>query len=397
MNKIALPAVIFLCFMISCSSNNVVTLKNDMQGKLTPTVKLELAGEKKFPLDSVSAPRVQYMQLFRGDSNTWNLSFLNTYASAIYIYDYAAMGIKKIIKFSKNDKTGINTPLGYFLKTPDSIYVYNKKNNELVLINDSSKVLQRISLINKRSFHELSWTYSYPQYYPAAAAPLMRSGGQLVFPGQYMLSLPDSISGRFKFESHINFDDSLVTFSRQYPAELYGHNYFWENEGLFNNVYCDSAAGNKMVYSFPVSHNIYLANADKEGYTTLFGGSNEAGAITSFKKKLTAEELILKVCQMDLYAAIKYDPYRKVYYRLLRKAMPGATFSNRINDKPLSVIIFDEHFKYMGETVIGTCNDFNWENIFVTAEGLNIAYVDKKDLSESYLYFKVFKPVNISN
>ncbi|TWF32796.1 uncharacterized protein DUF4221 [Chitinophaga polysaccharea] len=394
--KLILPAVISLALFFGCSSNsNVVTLKNDKQGTLIPTVKLAIAGEKKFPLDSISAPKIPYMQVFSGDSNTTCLSFLNTYASAIYIYDYATAVVKKVIKFSRDDKDGVNNPLGYYLKNKDSIYIYNKKNNQLVLLNDSSRVLSRISLINEQPFHELSWTFFYPQYYPSTAAPLMGIGNQIVFPGQYMFSLPDTIARRFKFESHIDCSNNKVTFSRQYPDELYGHNYFWENEGLFTNVYSDIAPDHKMVYSFPVSHQVYLANTGKEGYTPVYGGSNEAGTITSFNKKLSGEELVLKVCQTDLYAAIKYDPYRKVYYRLLRKAIPDATPTSTIKDKPLSVIVFDENFKYMGETTIGTCNDFNWENAFVTAEGLNIEYLDKNDRSEAYLYLKIFKPVNL--
>lgn len=394
--KLILPAVIALALFFSCSSNNnIVALKNERKGTLIPTVKLAVSGEKKFPLDSISAPKTPYMQVFTGDSNTTCLSFLNTYASAIYIYDYATAMEKKIIKFSRNDKDGVDNPLGYYLKSKDSIYIYNKKNNQLVLLNDSSRVLSRISLINDQPFHELSWTFFYPQYYPSTVAPLMRMSNQIVFPGQYMFSLPDTIARRFKFESHIDFSNNKVTFSREYPDELYGHNYFWENEGLFTNVYSDIAPDNKMVYSFPVSHQLYLADAGKEGYTPVYGASNEAGTITSFNKKLSGEELVLKVCQTDLYAAIKYDPYRKVYYRFLRKAMPDATATSTIKDKPLLVIVFDENFKYMGETAIGTCNDFNWENAFVTAEGLNIEYLDKNDRSESFLYFKIFKPVNL--
>lgn len=391
-----IAAAILLALLASCTQKkNVVELQNQMKGKMKATAKLMNTGEKKFPLDSISAPRIRYVQILDDGNNNKSLTFLNTYANAIYVYDYNTLGLKKIVKFSKKDKEGINVPLGYYIKNFDSIYIYNKTNNELALINDSGRVVSRISLINKQPFHDLSWIYRYPQYYPSTTAPVVGAGQQLIFPGQYMLSLPDSIAGRFRFEAHVDLNNDSVRFFRQYPPALYGNNIFWENEGLFTNVYSDVAPDNKMIYSFPVSHDVFVADNDKEGYTSIYGGSNEAGAITSFEKKMPSEELQLRVCKTDLYAAIRYDRYRKVYYRFLRKAMPEATYTSAFKDKPLSVVMFDEHFKYMGETIIGTCDNFNWENAFVTEEGLNIEYIDKKDLSESHLYLKIFKPANL--
>ncbi|MFC3829546.1 MULTISPECIES: DUF4221 family protein [Niastella] len=352
---------------------------------------LILQQEKEILLDSFSAPKPQYIQLYADESNRIDLTFLNTFTGSIYVYDYLTAELKRTIKFSK-EENGIKTPLGYYIKNFDSIYIYNKTNNEVVLINDSGKISSRISLIENHPFHALDWTYKYPQYYPSTAAPLIGTGQELTIPGQYMLSLPDSIAQRFKFETHIDLSNNNVSFSRLYPDSLYGHNYFWENEGLFTNVYCDLAPNNKMVYSFPVSHNLFVADKDKEGYSVAYGGSNEAGTIASFKGRLSTEKLILAVCKTDLYAGIRYDKFRKVYYRFLRKSMPAATSMTTILEKPLSVIVLDENFKYLGETTIGTCSNFNWENAFVTEEGLNIEYLDKKDLTEAYLHFKIFKP-----
>jgi hypothetical protein len=207
-----------------------------------------------------------------------------------------------------------------------------------------------------------------------------------------MLSLPDSVAKSFKLEAHINFDNNKVDFWRKYPNSLYGHNYFWENEGTFTFVYYDLIPDNTVVYSFPVSHDIYLAGIESDSYSTKYAGSNEAGVISSFEKSMPYKELLLKMCKMDLYAAIKYDPYRKVYYRFLRKAIPDATYITALKDKPLVIIMYDDAFKYLGETTVGTCRNFNWENTFVTAEGLNIEYIDENDLTEEYLDIKLFIP-----
>lgn len=392
MNQISPAIFVFLLFIFAACSLEVVEIKNERMGKMKATMALSSSQEKKFSLDSISAPRPPYMQIYTDSNGSKALTFLNTYASAIYIYDYAGLNLKKVIGFKKEGKDGIKFPLGYYIKNYDSVYVYNKSNNELVLINDTGSVLSRISLINNHPIRELSWTLRYPQYFPTTGAALMGDGQQLIFPGQYFLFMPDSISKKMRFEAHVDLNNNRVSFFRQYPESLYGHNIFWEDEGFFPYVYSDFTPDNRVVYSFPVSHDIYLADKNKEGYSVSYVGSNEAGTITSFSKKLPDKELVLSVCKTDLYCTIKFDPYNKVYYRFLRKAMPGATYSNTFNDKPLSVIILDESFKYLGETTIGTCNNFNWDNAFVTEEGLNIEYVDQNDLSEANLHFKIFKP-----
>ena len=89
-------------------------------------------------------------------------------------------------------------------------------------------------------------------------------------------------------------------------------------------------------------------------------------------------------CKQDFYTAIRYDKYRKVYYRFLWKGIKNASIHSKLDDKPFAVIIMDENFNYLGETEIGTGKDWNWWNSFVTSEGLNIEYIEK-EFKEVYL------------
>jgi hypothetical protein len=67
-----------------------------------------------------------------------------------------------------------------------------------------------------------------------------------------------------------------------------------------------------------------------------------------------------------------------------------ATLSTPLGEKPVIVIIMDEQFNYLGETLIGTGKQWNWENSFVTEDGLNIEYIDDNDTEEEYLNLKIF-------
>lgn len=61
----------------------------------------------------------------------------------------------------------------------------------------------------------------------------------------------------------------------------------------------------------------------------------------------------------------------------------------------IAVIIMDSNFNYLGETVIGASEEWNWQNTFVTEEGLNIEYLDRKDIAEENINFKIFIPKKI--
>lgn len=395
-----------LCWIIfvggllaSCNHTKTLEIKNKEKGQLKASMVLKSIGEKKFALDSGSAPKPQYMQMYMDSSGKRLFTFLNIYTNAIYFYDYETSAYLKNIPYSK---TNIPMPVGYLIKNQDSIYVYNRKRNELILTNRSGQITAIISLINNMDPNNYDWIYSYPQHYPFTVTPILETKKGIIFPGQYMFAIPDTIVNKFKFATQIDPKTNEVTHQHLYPKELYGDNYNWEDEAIFTTVYYDiQPEDDKMIYSFPVSHDLYIAAPGSNSYQTVYGGSNIAGTISSIgkdlkKNTLSQEEFILKVCKTDLYAAIKYDKYRKVYYRFLRKAIPDANDKTDWKDKQVTIIIFDKNFKYLGETDIGTIKDYNWENSFVTEEGLNIEYIDRKKNNEDYLTLKIFQPKIIS-
>ena len=63
-----------------------------------------------------------------------------------------------------------------------------------------------------------------------------------------------------------------------------------------------------------------------------------------------------------------------------------------MTEKPIIVIMMDEQFHYLGETALGTSDVWNWNNSFVTEEGLNIEYIDRSDVDEQYMRFKICVP-----
>jgi hypothetical protein len=138
----------------------------------------------------------------------------------------------------------------------------------------------------------------------------------------------------------------------------------------------------------------YLANLCTNSYKSIYGGSNNANTIYSIDYSDTREtpnELSSQsYIGQDVYSAILYDSFRKLYYRFMLAGVPNSSIRNSKEKKVLSIIVMDKDFKYLGESKIGPCSEWNWKNSFVTSEGLNIEYNTPKDFNENYLTFKTF-------
>jgi len=380
---------IFISLLTVACTNNTVEIKNGKKGLLKTTYSLELTATKELSLDTLTAPKIQYSQIYADSVGNRYFTFLNDYNNSIYFYDYTTLKFIKTIRFEKGTK-GIKSPKGFYIKNMDSIFIYNKSMVEIVLANQRGEILKRISLNNKGIPKD--WTQMYPQYHFETANPFMEVSGKLLLTGQYFGSLTEPMIPSFKFRAQVDLNTMKVDFRHTYPAELYGSDYNWEG-GAFTEVYAElHPDGDKLIYSFPVSHDVYIVGINSDTYRKVYAGSNVAGTIHSIEgnpRKTDGQKSVAHYIREDLYSAIRYDKYRQVYYRFFLKGIPNASFATTMDDKPVSVIIMDKDFHYLGEKVIGTGRNWYWQNSFVTQEGLNIEYLDK-DRDEKHLTLKIF-------
>jgi hypothetical protein len=189
----------------------------------------------------------------------------------------------------------------------------------------------------------------------------------------------------FKIIACVNLKTHNLRFSLLYPRKIYDPCYNWEGR-LFTEIFAElHPDGNRIILSFPISHDLYIADLETEEYQQVFAGSNFAGTISSIDKKprkttdtMSVDHFVLN----DTYSTVKYDKYRDIYYRFLLKAVHIESGKYYWREKPVTIIVLDRDFNYMGETNIGKGEvEWYWQNSFVTKEGLNIEYIegDKED------------------
>lgn len=388
-------AIACLVILSSCSYS-IVSLRNERAGELNATCTLDISGEKKFSLDDYTAPKSPYMQIYCDSAGRRQLALLNSYRNSIYFYDYGTGDFIKEIRFEKEGPDGVLGLNGFYVKNADSIYIYSKPKIELLLGDCKGHVKRRWSLMGKGK----DWYLLMPQYLPGTTCPIIEVNNHLMLTGFSPFCISTDDMKNFRFTACMDLEDEQISFHHLYPMELFEGNANWDDP-CFMKVYpCISADGD-IIHSFPMSHNVYISKWNSDEARAVYAGSNVARTIRSidwdYLSQRTPRELIYThiLCQ-DLYAAILYDPWRKVYYRFMQQGIENATTRNKLTEKPVVVIMMDEDFQYLGETVLGTSDVWNWNNSFVTEEGLNIEYIDERDVDEQYMRFRICVPKKIN-
>jgi hypothetical protein len=388
----------FIAFSLLTACNfGIEKYENDFEGNLTSSYVLVKSGEKSFPLDSVTGQKNNYSQLFNNSDGIRIFSFLNNSTKTIYFYNYETCKFIKTLSILNSDSSLFKYTAAYFIVSEDSIYFHDNLNQKIFLLDNNQKVKESISLIGFMNPKTIEWTLKFPLYNPTASSAMLFSKQGLIYTGQYMWTIPDSLINNFKFTSIIDFENKKLSHISTYPKDFYGGGK-WDDP-LYSAIYSDlDFDNNQLVYSFPITHNVYTVDLYTGKHKTFYAGSNFAKSISTINKKQKGdltyrEKLKNHIVKTDLYAGIKYDKYNKLYYRFIRKGIINAKPADDLLDKDLAVIIFDKDFNYLGENVIGESKKWNWENSFVTKEGLNIEFIEQSNNDETQLMFKIFKAI----
>ena len=386
MNSKYFLAIFFVLF-VSCT--HTIKVKNEKEGQLTATHRLITGDLKRIEIDDETAPQSTYMQIVDDTSGVQLMTFYNRYTHSINYFDYAAGKKLGATKYEREGPNGIFNVTGYYFLNKDSIFVHCIPTAELILTDNDGIVKKRWSL---RGDGREKWFNFFPQFASSTVIPIIKIQDNLILTGLQTVAIPAEAIDDRPFAASLNFKTDEIKYIYNYPKEYYGFNTNWEGD-LATFVYPELSPAGEITLSFPMSHNLYIAPWDSDDFRTVYAGSNYASTIHSIDmepKKTPMEVIRDHWAHEDKYMAIRYDQYRQLYYRIIIHGIPGADRSTREVEKPISVIVMDEQFNYMGETVIGTGEQWNWKNMFVTREGLNIEYIGIEEEDEDYMIFQIF-------
>lgn len=362
----------------SCSSKK----ERSIQPIETDSVALVKTKEKIFEIDSTTSYQTLFMDIFHDKAtNKQYLLYENRIKSTIQFYDYDKGTLAREITLKSEGPDGVGKIRGFYAKSLDSIYVMSSKFYQFVFINGAGNVLNRYRLINK-STAVRDW--SMPSIYTSTRPAVLKN----IF---YFVAYPES-KPYFLKQMVLSLDliDSTTQLHYSYP-ELYRNGEYWD--GFFSHITQTMSHRNSIIYSFGADP--YLYETDHAGMDEKhFAGSKYFEETESWDKNISDGSEEGDVAR-NYYRNILYDPYRGVYYRTTGLKLPPLNVNNETNtlwNKPISIIILDQSFKKIGETLLEP-NLYDCRNFVVTADGLLVCNSNpyNPNLQEGKLKFTIFK------
>ena len=227
--------------------------------------------------------------------------------------------------------------------------------------------------------------------------PYISNGNEIFLTGIFVDETVDKPGVNFLCYSY-NFQTKLYRAVSEidYPPDYY--RYHWGG-GIMRFVHSKACYHKKnILYSFPISHDVHVYDVSGKKITKYDGGSSLIENILPYSRQKSTNpagsvDYLKYNFEQPSYYSVLYDPRHKLYYRLA--GLPSENFD--IKDvttykKSLSVIIFDDNFQFLGETLLGDM--YHPQNAFVNEKGLHITY--QESLGGNIITYHVFEPKRIN-
>lgn len=395
-NFTSLTHSIFYFALILCACTG--TKKEYDQGNPKPTTsnyETVLVADSiiTFDIDHKTSLHNSKLQYIENDSGRY-LAFLNRMDRRILFFNMETRIISYEVKFEKDGPNGIGEKLvAFHIMTLDSIIIRPESPYELCLVDTSGTVKKRYHPTLENS---LVPTNDIPYIATGHNYGMMALGGNIVF-----YSSPDGWQGDYfgTFEKQVLVSINIQNGSWRYLDVSYPLEYY-ETKGYWHSVQRSAGTavdGNKVVLSFGISH--YLDAYENGKISKHFAGSEYlTNPILPPFKRLpgTFKKRQRALLDLPLYFFIRYDPYRRVYYRFVLHPHEDESVLGDINrifvEKPFSIIILNEKFEKIGETMMPQNKYYTVDN-FVGRQGLYISnnHPDNPGIDEDKLSYTLLK------
>lgn len=288
--------------------------------------------------------------------------------------------IKKI-RLYKEGPNAISGIQGFYIQSDDSVWIYKSWEQELILVNSLSEIIDKKKLKDKLPPIDTQQPYTVSPF-PLGTLPISKVGDILILQG--MNGPGDEAEPATTILYDLSSDK--IRMANPYP-EIYRKkkeiNERWLTFAYMVPSYTLKGE-NEMIVSFPASNSLRIYNIKDDSYQHFLAAYSQKTNITPTSPGSSLTERNRKYLEQYQYMGIVYDKYHDLYFRLV--LLP--TFDYDINEpssqyKELAIIILNSSFKKVGEYKLDKANYMFW-NVFTTKEGLFIKVPSDDD---DYLKF----------
>ncbi|WP_296621117.1 DUF4221 family protein [Marivirga sp.] len=366
--------VFIFVFTFSCQNSYQNTEDNVVK------YELEITNQLTFKLDNTKTAYTRGIQVYPTDAPQY-LLFFHSNGTYISIYDLESQELVNEIHFDFEGPRSVPKSIHYgYTHNMDSIFLFDPLPQQIYLVDSAGNKIDQFGI----QLEDMHYTY------PDGTHPPYFNKGTLFLP-----SYPSPMENATSLDyGLVEFDINRKAFGTRYNLSEKYDDGFWDKHSYRKAISTFNEDNNSIIMSFPNDEYIYVLDAqgNKSKY---FAGSSEMKTLKPLSDEVynDDEKSFRLQAEQGFYSGLKYDRWRKVYYRFAYN--PIDKFADRSTiGKNASIIILNKDFEIVGESPINA-KKYSFGISFINQEGLHLFnnnQYEKED--DSQFSFDLFKLKN---
>ncbi|ADR21852.1 hypothetical protein MATR_05150 [Marivirga tractuosa] len=375
-NLRTIPIFIFALLSISILNSCQKSYQNAENSQTN--FALEIASSLTFDLDNTKTAYNRGVQVYPSQNPQYLLLF-HSHGKYTSIYDLKSQDLLNENQFDFEGSKSVPKSINFaYTHNFDSIFLFDPLPQQIYLVDSAGNNIDQFGL----QLEDLHYTY------PDGIHPAYFKKTKLYLP-TYPSPMENATSSDYGM---VEFDIARKSLGTKYNlSEKYDEG-FWDKHSYRKAISTFNEDNNSIIMSFPNDEYIYVTDA-QGNKSKHFGGSSEMKTLKPLAGELyNDDERTFRIqAEQGFYSGLKYDRWRKVYYRFAYN--PISKFADRSTlGKNASIIILNNEFKIIGESPINA-KKYSFGINFINEDGLyffnNYQYEKEDDSQFSFDLFKL--------
>lgn len=322
----------------------------------------------------------QYIDFYNKKQIVYN----NPKTNALYFHNIENGKLLKKVPFVREGSEGIANIDGFYIHTPDSIFIPSTLSQAMFLVNENGNIIQKYKYLKERKDDIMQIDFTVFNH------PVLHNGKL------YCVSVYENKNKDRTMLQTLDLNTKKWTPSIYFPDEY--KNNFYPSPGFYAPYATFNDKNKRLYFSMPVSNYIYETDFIKT-YNKTYAGAKNLKEIKPFSNNvfnlLFSERE--KYFQENLsYSAVFYDKYRDIYYRIALHPIDKVYMNSKDEFKKyfknFSIIILDKNMNKVGE-IMPEKYTYAQRIIIPIPEGILLKNFKKSKENEDMDYFDLFEVV----
>lgn len=298
-------------------------------------------------------------------------------------YDFNSDSVKFRVSLNQFDSMHFIDHLYHNVDSIFICFIHNRtKEKHILLLNKNGEINKNWNISKNSEQLKDGYFYIDSKY----LHPIVLLNNKLYFQASYRYKPGTSIKSEVPIEMMWNLSNNSSIQIGDLPSEYKKGDFYGNHQNDYSRTINKN---NELIFSFPISNQLYVYNIGGELLKTVDCKSEFIDKIEPLEKKKYFD--LSAIIDANIYNAqyneIIYDSYNDRYYRIVLHKLNKYSDNGKVNswmNRKWSLIILDKDFNIINE-VLMPVNKFS-KHIIVTDQGLLMRSIELENLYECYIF-----------